>query len=233
MSIVSAAYWPGTEPAPGPEIRALTIRQPWAACVASGQKLTENRTWPTKYRGLLAIHAAQSVDTGALQISASREHIWRALAVDPALALRRSAVIAVAQLVDCHLEDHQGCCAPWGETGPKIWHWQLADVRALPRPVSCKGRLSLWHLPADVLAAVAPAVARPRGGDPLMPLIDSFRVECDDCAKRMMDLFDSLAEAQSAARRAGWVCDPLGGDVLCPLCRRVEPGTVLPLAVAS
>lgn len=66
-----------------------------------------------------------------------------------------------------------------------------------------------------------------------MPLTPSFRVECDECAKRMMDAFDNVPDAQSAARRAGWVCDPLGGDVLCQACRRVEPGVVLPLAVSD
>lgn len=125
-------------------IRALTVRQPWAACIASDRKTTENRTWPTKYRGPVLIHAAQAADTDALQISASREHMWRALATDPTAAHIRGAVIAVARLTDCHPENHQGCCAPWGETGPGIWHWTLTQVHKLTQPVPCKGRLGLW-----------------------------------------------------------------------------------------
>lgn len=37
-------------------IPALTVRQPWAWCIEHG-KPVENRTWQTRYRGPLAIHA--------------------------------------------------------------------------------------------------------------------------------------------------------------------------------
>ena len=37
--------------------RALTIRQPWASLIAEGIKTVETRSWSTKYRGELAIHA--------------------------------------------------------------------------------------------------------------------------------------------------------------------------------
>ena len=39
------------------EIRAITISQPWASLIASGDKWIENRTWPTNHRGKIAIHA--------------------------------------------------------------------------------------------------------------------------------------------------------------------------------
>lgn len=38
-------------------MRALTIRQPWATLIATGAKTIETRSWSTKYRGPLAIHA--------------------------------------------------------------------------------------------------------------------------------------------------------------------------------
>lgn len=38
-------------------MRALTIRQPWASLVALGVKTIETRSWSTRYRGPLAIHA--------------------------------------------------------------------------------------------------------------------------------------------------------------------------------
>lgn len=143
------------ERAPSPaDLRALTVRQPWAACIASGAKTVENRTWPTKYRGPLLIHAAQAVDTDALGISAFREHMWRALATDPTAAHVCGAVVAIARLVDCHLEDHQACCAPWGETGRGVWHWTLQDVHKLKEPVECAGRLSVWRPRPEIVAAV-------------------------------------------------------------------------------
>jgi activating signal cointegrator 1 len=39
--------------------KVLTLHQPWASLVAWGAKRIETRSWPTTYRGPLAIHAAQ------------------------------------------------------------------------------------------------------------------------------------------------------------------------------
>ena len=38
-------------------MKALTLYQPWATLVAIGAKKIETRSWPTKYRGTIAIHA--------------------------------------------------------------------------------------------------------------------------------------------------------------------------------
>lgn len=39
-------------------MKAITIWQPWASLIACGAKRYETRSWPTKYRGPIAIHAA-------------------------------------------------------------------------------------------------------------------------------------------------------------------------------
>jgi hypothetical protein len=39
-------------------MKALTLHQPWASLIAEGVKTIETRSWSTKYRGPLAIHAA-------------------------------------------------------------------------------------------------------------------------------------------------------------------------------
>jgi len=43
-------------------MKILSIRQPWAALIVSGAKDVENRTWPTRYRGPLLVHAAKRSD---------------------------------------------------------------------------------------------------------------------------------------------------------------------------
>lgn len=45
-------------PRMGRRVKALTLWQPWASLVALGVKTIETRSWSTKYRGPLAIHAA-------------------------------------------------------------------------------------------------------------------------------------------------------------------------------
>lgn len=42
-----------------PEIRMLTLWQPWASLIAKRLKRFETRSWSTSYRGLIAIHAAK------------------------------------------------------------------------------------------------------------------------------------------------------------------------------
>lgn len=44
-------------------LKALTVLQPWAWCIAHAGKTVENRTWaPGSYRGPLAIHAGRTYD---------------------------------------------------------------------------------------------------------------------------------------------------------------------------
>ena len=67
-------------------MKALTISQPYASLIANGEKWVENRTWETKYRGPLAIHAGKGT-----QYLTRRE-----------LATYLSGcIIAVAELVAC------------------------------------------------------------------------------------------------------------------------------------
>jgi len=42
-------------------MKALTIRQPWAWAIFHAGKDIENRDWPTRLRGRIAIHAAKGM----------------------------------------------------------------------------------------------------------------------------------------------------------------------------
>jgi hypothetical protein len=152
-------------------MRALTVRQPWAWAIAQGIKTVENRTWTTKYRGLLAIHAGMNFDAAGAR-SPLVQRAWAArphrggqvprLSAD-APGIERGTFVAVAQLVGVH-EASGGCCQPWGEHpaegGLPVYHWQLTGVVALPGLVPADGRQGLWFPTAAQLAALAEAVAR-------------------------------------------------------------------------
>jgi hypothetical protein len=149
-----------------PEMRALTIKQPYAWAIAVGAKSVENRTWHTAYRGPLAIHAGKTVDRAGLDNPRILDAIAeQGFTIDEA-ASRQGAVVAVAEVVGCH---HAGACvgnATSDELGrrghlwctpfsvPDQYHIELASVRRLPEPVPCKGMLGLWRLPEDVEKAV-------------------------------------------------------------------------------
>lgn len=127
------------------DIRALTIRQPWASLIAFHGKTVENRTWPTRWRGTVLIHAANTADPhhpfNPDQVT------WNQV---------RGAVIAVATLEDCHADD--GMCTFWSEDG--AFHWVLGDIRPLAEPVACSGRLGLWTPAPATLATVLNQSAR-------------------------------------------------------------------------
>lgn len=141
------------------DLRAITVRQPWAWAIAHGGKTIENRSQPTRYRGPVLIHAGAGwSDRG------ERDPRVRDLLVTRAgTPATRSAVIAVAQLVDCHPD--AGCCRPWGEseyteaggrTRTAIHHLVLEDVAPLAQPVPARGQLGLWRPSPEVAAAAVP-----------------------------------------------------------------------------
>lgn len=48
-------------------MKVITIKQPWASLIAEGLKEYEFRTWNTKYRGDILIHAGKSIDKKAVE----------------------------------------------------------------------------------------------------------------------------------------------------------------------
>ncbi|MGI8333434.1 hypothetical protein ACRYCC_26075 [Actinomadura scrupuli] len=145
-------------------MRALSVRPPWSAAIAHFGKTVENRTWYTRHRGPLAIHASAMLDGGRER----SDHIFERVAdlsglpdaVIREAAQVRSAIVAVARLTtvcSASLPVEAGfplrCpCGPWAVAGQR--HFRLADVRPLVEPVPARGALGLWDLPDEVEAAV-------------------------------------------------------------------------------
>ena len=134
-------------------LRALSVRQPWAIAICHGKDV-ENRPRPTSHRGLVAIHAAKAPDDTIDMATITWIGRTIGLSVDQMLDQdHRGAVVAVAEIVGCHLHSVPGgTCSPWAADGR--WHWQLANVHPLPRPIPARGALGLWRLPDDIDAAV-------------------------------------------------------------------------------
>lgn len=116
-------------------MKAITICQPYAEMIAAHEKLIENRTWPTSYRGLLLIHAGKSRDWLEDGDEAER----------PGMAF--GAIVATARLLDCvrveavpaqwlaeHVQHHHA-------NGP--WCWILAEVNRIA-PIPYRGAQGLW-----------------------------------------------------------------------------------------
>lgn len=150
-------------------MKCVTLTQPWASLVAIGAKTIETRSWPTPYRGPLAIHAARSMPRLARTIAERHREL---LGVDPD-ELPRGDIIAVCELLDViSTEDvmplpeidfgwrrsthtigvvHAGQRQLMlGDFSPRRFAWLLADVKRLKRPVPARGRLGLWDFDLSV-----------------------------------------------------------------------------------
>ena len=139
-------------------MKALTVKQPWATLVAIGAKRIETRSWATRYRGLIAIHAAKGFPTRAREFAlgtarSDLEPVAGQLGVDvlSELVLPRGAIVATAWLVEVVSTDDPDFDpqatgeSQYGNYGSGRYAWYFTDVLALPEPVPARGALGLWE----------------------------------------------------------------------------------------
>jgi hypothetical protein len=159
-------------------VKCLSVTQPWATLLVLGVKRVETRSWPTNYRGPLAIHAAKGWDASA-----------RALAeklMPEGKNLPRGAVVGVVELMGCRMmtlqpNPHELLKAFSLTTAPELWSedaqrrgegelggyeegryaWTVKNPRELLRPVTCRGALSIFELPPEVACAVEAELVDP------------------------------------------------------------------------
>ena len=125
-------------------MKALTISEPFASLIASGEKFVENRTWGTNYRGPLAIHAGKG-----------SQYLDR----DELRKYPTGCVIAIGTLLACmrldilrELGKHQQIQAFGVTVGDVLdhkhtegpWCWILRDVRRIV-PAPARGAQGLWE----------------------------------------------------------------------------------------
>ena len=130
-------------------MKTLSIRQPWAYCILAGHKRVENRTWATKHRGRLAIHAGLKIDPEG--IAFCRQH-----GIDLPEDLPTGALVGSVELVDCQHYSTQRSLPGAGREpladDPWAWGpvcWRLDDPQPLPEPIPYPGRQQLFDAPVD------------------------------------------------------------------------------------
>ena len=126
-----------------PEVRILSIRQPWVWAILAGHKRVENRSWNTAYRGPVLLHASLTIDRDAAR------GMQADLGLRVPAELDVGGIIGLCNLVDVIEEDKTGRFGPWF-CGP--YGWVLKDPITLPRPIGIPGKLKLWKAPPEVIA---------------------------------------------------------------------------------
>ncbi len=148
-------------------MRALTIHNPYAHLIVTPQaelpsgahrKLVENRTWNTKIRGELAIHAGLSmqwIDRGDWPCNRPDGSVGKASDY-PELAF--GAIVGVAEIIGVYsIEDIRSGYIPtrlmWLQShkhaeGP--YCFVLGAIQRLSHFVPCTGKQGFWNVPVDV-----------------------------------------------------------------------------------
>ena len=163
-------------------MKIITLHQPYASLVAYGLKSYETRSWATKYRGPLAIHAAKrpfvSADGSTIKnhdyYKAWQQALKVAEVMDLPLAhnLPLGAVVAIANLKSClvmkpHLSCHPGIAISsqtklersLGNWEAGNYAWQLSQVQRLATPVSHTGAQGMRNVAPELSDAIAAALS--------------------------------------------------------------------------
>lgn len=124
-------------------MKAISVKNPWAFLIFHGKDV-ENRTWPTNFRGTIAIHSSQRPEKGHVLNATQLSHLDH----DVVKVLQKGsypngAIIGQVDITGC-VQDSGSIWAVAGQ-----YHWQLANSVMYPKPIPCKGKLNFWDVPDD------------------------------------------------------------------------------------
>ena len=123
-------------------MKVLTIKEPWASLIINGYKKYEFRSWKTKYRGKILIHAGMSLEKDA----AKRFKEYN-------LEYHKGAIIGEATIIDCILVDTK-LNEELRKINPLVYArsnhvetyaWKLENIKKYDKPIYIKGKLGLWN----------------------------------------------------------------------------------------
>lgn len=129
-------------------MKVITIKQPWVTLIAEGYKEYEFRTWNTKYRGELLIHAGKGVDKEAIK----RFECYN-------LKYPKGSIIAKVNTVDCVNVDEtlRGNLKNKNELvyrgiQDRTWNgygFKLKNIKKVST-ININGKLGFWNYEGDV-----------------------------------------------------------------------------------
>jgi len=122
-------------------MKAISVKQPWAALIAVGWKWIETRTWSTDYRGPLLIVASKQPDRVAMQSLYDQPDTLEM--IEPLLVYGKA--LCRCTLVNCRAmlqEDEQlARCVCY----PGAYAWVLNRIERI-EPFLVRGQLGLYDV---------------------------------------------------------------------------------------
>lgn len=140
-------------------LKAISLWQPWASLWAAGIKIHETRSWPTKHRGLLAVHAAKRRDLSGIVLW---KELWtgrnseRLRGYGPYFmrsfgSLPKGAIVGIVEIADCSRTEDcgVGISRPdylLGNFEPGRYAWRAQKAHLFQQPIPCKGRQGFFNV---------------------------------------------------------------------------------------
>jgi activating signal cointegrator 1 len=143
----------------GVVMHALTIHQPWATLFALSVKKMETRSWDTKVRGRVAIHAGlampcrigERIMVGPYEVERDQSGLLlRRDTLSHPYRLPLGAVVAIGDLFQTRSTTSGGHCPDdmqlaLGDHSPGRFAWSITSISRLPRPIPATGRQGFWN----------------------------------------------------------------------------------------
>jgi hypothetical protein len=140
-------------------VKVLSMIQPWATLLVEGETLYETRSWKTRYRGPLAIHASQKIDKQICKHELIRSLLSKNGYTEQTLPT--GVLLATSELTNCYRvieANHMSATLDSGKvvTGDNLllgdysegyFAWEIVDFRQLKPYIPAKGKLGLWEYP--------------------------------------------------------------------------------------
>lgn len=140
-------------------MKAITVLQPWASLLIIGAKKFETRSWQTKHRGPILIHAGRRFPETARSlctIEPFHSALLRAGIKGPA-ELPLGVILGTITLDDCLPTDQVTYQNPdqveaqFGDFRPGRWAWQVSNPTPLPNPIVYQGVLGIFDVPDNII----------------------------------------------------------------------------------
>lgn len=129
-------------------MKAISIKQPWASLIVNGYKEYEFRSWNTKFRGKVYIHASKEVEKESLQrfeqlgLNYPTGQIIGSAVITNCIPITKefeTALIEENPLVYGARENRTG------------YAFQMESIQKFEHPVPMKGMLGFWNVAEELL----------------------------------------------------------------------------------
>lgn len=131
-------------------MKALSIKQPWASWIASGQKTIETRVWSTDYRGDILICASKSPDKFMMK---QLDDMFRPFAdISKQMHFPLGQALCIAELYNCKpmttADEREAMCEVYGNGRWKAKSFFLRNIRRI-KPFPVIGELGIFEINID------------------------------------------------------------------------------------